>query len=55
MKIRTVENVKGVKITLFPCKGKVLKNRLLDLNILVLKQGYNNSWHYKENGEVFPF
>ena len=55
MKIRTPKNEKGKKINLFPCKAKELPNRLLKLNTFFINQGYEKSWHYKENGEVYPF
>ena len=49
MRIRTVKNNRGKKTSLFPCKN------LLEINNLLLKEGYSKDWHYKANGEVFPF
>jgi hypothetical protein len=55
MRIRTVKNNRGKKTNLFPCKAKDVLKNLLEINSLLLKEGYSKDWHYKANGEVFPF
>ena len=55
MRIHTVKNNRGKKTNLFPCKAKDVLKNLLEINSLLLKEGYSKDWHYKANGEVFPF
>ena len=54
MKLKTLNRKIDVS-KLFPCKAKDMAKNLLKLNNIMLKQGYSNSWHYKENGEIYPF
>lgn len=49
------KNNRGKKTNLFPCKAKDVLKNLLEINSLLLKEGYSKDWHYKANGEVFPF
>ena len=54
MRIRTVKNNRGKKISLFPCKAKDVIKNLLEINNLLLKEGYSKDWHYKAGEKVVP-